>query len=223
MPALVKNGIPSIIAWPIVASAALALFIIAAIVFINSEAKMLNISFSDRLCIKGVSLKMWLLSIGLVLCIILLSGPLCKFTAYLLKVLNYSIPTYMPFFLNPAINPSTTPISELTPGFNLSGKYWIVGLFLFTTFLNVLAEDIYFRAWMLPKMSKMGHYSWIINGILFATYHTFQIWLFPIIIIPTTIMAFLTFKSKSILPSFVSHFILNVAFTGIGLIYLISK
>ncbi len=223
MPELVKNGIPSIIAWPIVASTALTLFIIAAIVFINSEAKMLNVSFTDRLCVKGVSLKIWLLSISLVLLIIILSGPLSKLTVYLLNVLNFSIPSYMPFFLNPAINPSTTPISELTPGFNLSGKYWLVALFLFTTFLNVLAEDIYFRAWLLPKMSKMGHYSWIINGILFATYHTFQIWLFPMIIIPTTIMAFLTFKSKSILPSFVSHFILNVAFAGIGIIYLINK
>ncbi|MBT5072489.1 MAG: CPBP family intramembrane metalloprotease, partial [Kordiimonadaceae bacterium] len=44
-----------------------------------------------------------------------------------------------------------------------------------TLFLNILTEEFYFRAYLLPKLSKYGNLSWVINGGLFALYHSFQL------------------------------------------------
>ena len=59
LPVLVEGGTPAIIAWPTVASIMLFVFVLAAIVFLNKEAKELNVSFKERACLQSLSLKQW--------------------------------------------------------------------------------------------------------------------------------------------------------------------
>ena len=67
-----------------------------------------------------------------------------------------------------------------------------------TRILNILAEEFYFRAWMLPKLAKYGRGSWVINGTMFALYHTFQLWLFPALIVGSLIFAFVFYWTRSV-------------------------
>ncbi|MBN1758119.1 MAG: CPBP family intramembrane metalloprotease, partial [Chitinispirillaceae bacterium] len=64
---------------------------------------------------------------------------------------------------------------------------------------------------------------WVISGILFALYHTFQIWLLPTLIIATCSMAYITQRTKSIIPSLTVHFVVNFLLGGMGVIMVISK
>ena len=87
--------------------------------------------------------------------------------------------------------------------------------------LNILAEDFYFRVWLLPKMAWMGRFAWIVNGLLFALYHTFQLWLLPILLLASLTFAFVVWHSKSVIPSLVLHFVLNFLFSMLGMLALI--
>jgi membrane protease YdiL (CAAX protease family) len=87
--------------------------------------------------------------------------------------------------------------------------------------LNILAEDFYFRVWLLPKMAWMGESAWIVNGLLFAFYHTFQLWILPILLLASLTFAFVVWHSRSVIPSLVLHFILNFLFSMFGILALI--
>ena len=46
-------------------------------------------------------------------------------------------------------------------------------LFLFIG--NFLGEELYFRAYLMKKIAFLGNATWIVNSLLFATYHLWQI------------------------------------------------
>jgi len=140
-----------------------------------------------------------------------------------MNAVRLSIPGYMPFFLNPAINPTAVDMSILSPGLPLHANYALLPLIGITLLLNILAEELYFRAWMLPKLSQFGVWGWVMNGIFFALYHTFQIWLLPILLVGSLFFAFVFYRSKSIWPSLVAHLIGNFLFSILAILMLIVK
>ena len=75
---------------------------------------------------------------------------------------------------------------------------------------------------MLPKMVRYGWAGWMANAVLFTSYHTFQLWLFPMILGPTICMAYLVYKTRSIWPSFALHVALN-ALNLVGIVSLIVR
>lgn len=220
LPKLVKDGIPSIIAWPAIASAMLFAFVVAAIFLLKKEAKELGISFKERACLKNLTLKQWGLYIGVLSLGMIVTLIFSKGSILLAQIPFFSVPKYFPFFLNPAIDPINTSASILTPGFVLKGATWMVPYIALTLVLNILTEELYFRAWVLPKLNMYGKLSWVINGILFALYHSFQLWLIPQILPVSLFTAFVVYKSKSIWPAFAFHMAVNLV-TVIGMVVLI--
>jgi membrane protease YdiL (CAAX protease family) len=223
LPIMVRKGIPILIAWPAIASSGFVIIVAGAILFIYHESKQLGISFNSRLCMRKVGLKPWLFYIGLMILCIFLSIPASKLSVYIINSIHFKIPQYMPFFLNPAIDSMKTDISVLSPGFNLSHQYWMIPIMAVVLLFNILAEELYFRAWMIPKLSRFGNGAWILNGVLFALYHTFQLWLLPVILIASLIFAFIFYKSKSIWPSFIGHLVINFLGPILGITMLIMK
>ena len=138
-----------------------------------------------------------------------------------MKATGLTIPDYMPFFLNPLINPAEADQSVLSPGLPLKGQFVLIPLMAITLLLNIMAEEFYFRAWILPKLSRYGSISWVITGVLFALYHSFQLWLLPTILVGSLIFAFVIYKSKSIWPALVGHLVGNFLFTILGVLILI--
>lgn len=220
LPIIHKNGVPAIIAWPAIASVMLLVFVVFAISFLRAEAKKLNISLKARMCFKSLTKKQWLISIGLLFFGLIVTMILSKASIYLTNLPGFSVPGYFPFILNPTIDPMKIDPALLTPGLVLKGAYWLIPLMVITLFLNILTEELYFRAWLLPKMNNYGKASWIINGTLFAFYHTFQLWLIPQILPISLFMAYVVYKSKSIWPAFTIHIIVNLL-TVMGMLSMI--
>lgn len=221
LPLIHEKGIPAIIAWPAMASGMLFVLVAAAAVLLRGEARELNISLKERMCLKALTPKQWGLYIGILFLGLIVTLLFSKASIYLTKLPGLSVPDYFPFFLNPAIDPMKTDPALLAPGFIIKGAYWLIPLICLTLILNILTEELYFRAWLLPKLSKYGKASWLVNGTLFACYHTYQLWLFPQILPLSLIMAFVVYKSKSIWPALAIHMLANTM-TVLGLLMLIA-
>lgn len=220
-PRLVTNGIPALYAWLIVASTMLLILIIIAIILLLREARKLEVPLSTRVCFRKLSIKELLIYILL----FIISAVIClgasKLVVPMINMVGFKIPSYTPFFLNPEINTATSDLATLAPGVQIIGNYGLVVFVAITILLNVLAEEFYFRAWMLPKLSKYGAGAWVINGFLFAFYHTFQLWLLPVLLIGSLIMAFIFYKSKSIWPTLIGHLVTNFLFSLLGILLLV--
>lgn len=221
LPMLVKSGTPVLIAWPSIASVMLSGFVIVAFILLRSEARQLNIPLTSRMCLKRLSFKQWLIYIVILFVGFAFAMIAVQLVEPFMKATGLTIPDYMPFFLNPLINPAEVDQSVLSPGLPLKGQFVLIPLMAITLLLNIMAEEFYFRAWILPKLSRYGSIGWVINAVLFALYHSFQLWLLPTILVGSLIFAFVIYKSKSIWPALVGHLVGNFLFTILGVLILI--
>ncbi len=220
LPAVHDSGVAAIVAWPLIASAMLAVFTVVPVFFMKREAAHLNISLQSRMCLTPINKKKWLFAI-----VVLFAGLAAASGLGFLSIIwsdfsGLRAPEYFPFFLNPLIDPMTADIDSLTPGFQLRGAYWLIGLISLTLILNILVEEFYFRAWLLPKMQNLGKMSWVANGLGFAFYHSFQLWLLPQILPVSLLMAFVVYHTKSIWPVLSIHLLVN-SLTVVAMLMLI--
>ena len=221
LPWTVENGHPKVLMWGIIASIMLLIFVVVGFVLIRNEARANNISIRDRLLIKKLGVKKWLICLGIMIAGIILSSAVSPIVEFFKELPGLSIPDYMPFWLNPSIDPMNTDMDILSPNFALKGNYLVVVIMSICLLLNILAEEIYFRGWLLPKMQNFGKWSWVLNGLLFALYHTFQLWLFPMLFVLSLATTLTVYLSKSILPAFLTHIIANFVLGILGIIILV--
>jgi len=209
LPALVRSGVPVLVAWLAVASVALFCFSLIAIFLLRREARQLGVSLWARMCLASPGWKRWLAAVGIMLGSMLLSMLAAQLVGPGMRAVGFEIPEYMPFFLNPEIDPMKTDMAVLSPGLPLQGQLFLIPLLAVTLFLNILVEELYFRAWMLPKLARYGSWAWAINGVLFALYHTYQPWLMPMLLAASLGMALVCQLTRSIWPAAIAHLILN--------------
>ncbi|MDD5058293.1 MAG: CPBP family intramembrane metalloprotease [Sideroxydans sp.] len=220
LPRMVAAGTPPLIAWPLVAGVMLAILVALALALLVRDARQSGVSLKTRLCLNRVSGRQWILYVALALLVLAGSALIQPMLPAIWQSIGFQPPSYYPFFLR-GIDPAATPPDQLSPGLPLYHAYWMLPLMAIVLALNILAEDLYFRAWLLPKMSWMGKASWIVNGLLFAFYHTFQLWLLPILLLASFGFAFVVWHSKSVIPSLALHFVLNFLFGMLGMLGLI--
>lgn len=209
LPRLVEGGVNPIVGWSSMASIMLFLFGVGAVVLLKKDANEMAVSLKERMCFKKLSGKQWLLSIGMLLGGMVLSGTVIAICKVLAVQPFIGVPEYYPFLLNPTIDPMTADMSVLSPGLDLRGAYFLIPLMILTLVLNIFVEDIYFRGYLLPKMNRLGHKGWILNSVLFMVYHIYQIWLWPQILIAALIFGYVTYRTKSVWPSLVLHMVIN--------------
>ncbi len=223
LPNLVANGLPVMIAWPSVASIMLAVLVSLAVYLLRLDARGLGITLRERMCWKSLSFKEWGLYLAILVVGMLASLATQGLIPSYMGLADLRVPSYMPFFLNPAINPANSDMAVLSPGLPLRGSYGLLPLIGIALLLNILAEELYFRAWMLPKLSQHGQWSWVMNGVLFALYHTFQIWLLPVLLVASLFFAYVFYRSQSIWPSLAGHLIGNFLLSILGVLMLILR
>jgi membrane protease YdiL (CAAX protease family) len=220
-PALVSAGMPSLYAWYFVALVALAAFVVAGLLLLAYDARILGVGVRERLCLTRISARMWLAAIAIMIVAIGLSFAAKPLVQPFMRLFGLHVPAYSPFFLDPAVVVSPSTTGTLAPGVILKGNYGLVGLQAVTLLFNISAEELYFRAWMLPKLSRYGKASWVINGALFAAYHVFQIWLFPQILIASLGVALVVRFTRSIWPAIAGHLVGNFLLGIVGFLALV--
>ena len=81
----------------------------------------------------------------------------------------------------------------------LSGNWAWFGLIVVLGLFNtVLGEELLFRGFLLPRMSRaFGRGDWVANGVLFAAYHLHMPWAIPTTLLDTFILAYPSKRYRS--------------------------
>lgn len=91
---------------------------------------------------------------------------------------------------------------------------------LFNGILAPIAEEFYFRGYLLPRMASWGKWVFVLNAILFSLYHFWQPYIYLTLIISLLPMTWLVWKTKDLRLAILTHCLLNVtgALLSFGLI-----
>ena len=78
-----------------------------------------------------------------------------------------------------------------------------------TSWIAPVVEELYFRGFLLPRLSRFGNIAPVLNGVLFTLYHFFTPWAFVERVIMVIPMAWLVQKKKNIYITIIAHLLLN--------------
>ena len=131
------------------------------------------------------------------------------------------------FALNPiSTTLKTTLFAWLPPGFAATSSADAAGLLgyprsaLLLTFgayliLNGLAgpivEELYFRGYLLPRLSRFGRKAPLLETLLFTVYHFWQPWLYPTILAAFAALVFPIYRTRNIYVGMWAHCLLNLS------------
>jgi membrane protease YdiL (CAAX protease family) len=72
----------------------------------------------------------------------------------------------------PGLNPPAYSIFRDPSGVYSMLPTWLVGLGLVG---NFLCEELYFHGYLMKKIGFLGAWAWVVNSVLFALYHIWQL------------------------------------------------
>jgi len=198
------------IAFGIITSIAFLIAIGAALVGVRREGyALLSREMCERMWLRWPkSWRHWLLVVGVfavaAVIAIAIGTPLSKLLA---GVPGFIPPGWVPDTINPlvVIDPENP-----FPGITLAGNWGFVAIYIGVLILNILGEELYFRGLLLPKMRGVfGRWDWVANGSLWALFHFFTRWNYPLLLPLTLGIAFIARKTRSVYAVMLIHFIIN--------------
>lgn len=108
-------------------------------------------------------------------------------------------------------------------GFSKSAL-WIVNLASVIVFVIgiPIVEEMYFRGYLLPRISYLGGWAILVNSVLFALYHFTTPWIFVTRMLITLPVAYVAYRKQSIIPGIVVHMIANSVDVIMGFLYILN-
>jgi membrane protease YdiL (CAAX protease family) len=73
-----------------------------------------------------------------------------------------------------------------------------------------IVEELYFRGYLLPRISRLGSWAPFLNTVLFSLYHFFTPWQNPLRIIALTPVFYAVWRRKNIYLGIIVHCIMNL-------------
>jgi membrane protease YdiL (CAAX protease family) len=98
---------------------------------------------------------------------------------------------------------------------------WIM-IMVFGNIIGPAIEELYFRGYLLPRISRFGLWAVLLNSILFAVYHFFSPWEVITRIVAILPVSYTAYKKKNIYIGMVVHWILNTL-SSVSLVALIFR
>jgi membrane protease YdiL (CAAX protease family) len=84
--------------------------------------------------------------------------------------------------------------------------------------LGPIAEEFYFRGFLMPRISRFGNWAPFIITVLFSAYHLFSPWEFLTRIVAFFPMAYCVYKKKNIYIGIAAHCMLNMGSIAMNVI-----
>ena len=111
----------------------------------------------------------------------------------------YAAEAMIPSLPHPASRDLGTFLGSEAGEAMFSGAWGWFGLLLVSMIFNtVLGEELLFRGFLLPRMSRaFGRADWLVNGVLFAAYHLHRPWGMPAILLDAAILSYPTKRYQS--------------------------
>ncbi len=128
-------------------------------------------------------------------------------------------PSWWPAATDPTVPKSG--IADAFPDVNLSGN-WLF-FFAYVTiglFFNVIGEEVYYRAYLLPRMHGVfGRWAWVASSLLFTAKHIYQPWALPGVLVGALCFGFAAGPLKSVRLAILYHWIGNYLLP-VGMLFL---
>jgi len=90
-------------------------------------------------------------------------------------------------------------------------------------FLGPIVEELYFRGYLLPRISRFKGWAPIINTVLFSLYHFFTPWQNPTRILGVLPMVYVVWWKKNIYLGIVTHCLMNTIGTVSMIVFVMGK
>lgn len=97
----------------------------------------------------------------------------------------------------------------------------IASVFVFLIGIPIV-EEIYFRGYLLPRLSHLGLWAVVINAFLFALYHFTTPWALVSRFMIALPLAYSAYRKQNILPAIIVHFIANSVDVVMGFVYILN-
>ena len=97
----------------------------------------------------------------------------------------------------------------------------IASLFVFVFGIPIV-EELYFRGYLLPRLSYLGGWAILVNSFLFALYHFTTPWQLVTRTLITVPLAYAAYKKKNLIPSILVHALANSVDIVMGFAYILS-
>lgn len=199
--ALVASGLAASNAFMLVAAAGFSVVLIQFVVLYTAEGNAWTLSaLAQRLRFRTMSRAQWIWTILVFLFVT---------AAYLGALAIGSVAWYAQHFALPAWY-SAVPEQ-------IEGAYWLIGARMGILVLNVMAEELLWRGFILPRQELAhGRWAWLIHGVQWTLFHLFKPWEFLMLLPGCLAYAVLAQWSKNIWPGIIVHFLFN----GLGVVLL---
>jgi uncharacterized protein len=107
-----------------------------------------------------------------------------------------------------------------------STNAWVLTLTVYAI-MNVLVgpaiEELYFRGYLLPRMSQMGRWAPFVNAALFSLYHFWSPWSFLSRVAGVTPFAYAVWRKRNIYLGMAVHMLLNALSTTFLIVTVVGK
>ncbi len=95
-------------------------------------------------------------------------------------------------------------------GHNLSGNWWLLGLFFIRYFFNVIGEEFLWRGYLFPRQELThGKNTWIIHGLLWTGFHLFAPYNALMVLPGALFMSYIVQRYKNNTIFIISHAVMN--------------
>jgi membrane protease YdiL (CAAX protease family) len=71
-------------------------------------------------------------------------------------------------------------------------------------------EELYFRGYLLPRLSRFGPWAPLLGGLLFGLYHLWQLYAFPTVFLLGVVLSYVVWWKKDVRLSISLHVVANV-------------
>lgn len=214
VPLALAAGVPLITAFLWALYGPLGLLIVVALIAYRVEGHPFRWAvFEERMRLRRLDRRGWLLTIGATLLVIVLENVLLEpASRFLAGIALFAPPEWLPAPLNP-LDELEFPLSTFL-GVNLNGAWWVPMVFVPCLLANILGEELLWRGYMLPRQElAFGKWAWLVNGAFWLVlFHAFMPWIFISVLPTMTLVPYLTQRLQSTWCGIVIHGTGNLLF-----------
>jgi len=98
----------------------------------------------------------------------------------------------------------------------------LIVMYAFNGFVGPVVEELYFRGFLLPRISRLGTGAPVLNTVLFSAYHFWTPWQNPARILGFLPIAWLVQRHRSVQIGLAAHVTINVVFLTLLVAVLLS-
>ena len=120
------------------------------------------------------------------------------------------VPANLPIFDNPTADITNAVLNQAAGG-QIHGQWPILVLYLVVYFFNIAGEEFWWRGYIFPRQELVfGKYTWLVHGVMWATFHAFKYWDIIALLPVTLAIAFAAQKLKNNWPGLFAHAFMNI-------------